>query len=191
MFDSWGELLVIAVVALVVVGPKELPQLLRTVGRWVGQARRMAGEFQSQVNEAMREADLDDVRKHVDDLRSLSPKNIIASQLASVTDELGKVDAAAQAEVSTIRSSFGTDLSGAPAGAALDAFTVDTAAAEQAIDAAVGVASDAPMPLDPSLIVSTPMPDPAAPQIAEAMPSAEGSGEPGGASGSERKEQQA
>lgn len=188
MFDSWGELLVIAVVALVVVGPKELPQLLRTVGRWVGQARRMAGEFQSQVNEAMREADLDDVKKHVDDLRSLSPKNIIANQLASVTDELGKVDAAAQAEVSTIRSSFGTDLSGAPAGAALGAFTVDTAAAERTIDAAVGTVADAPMPLDPALIVSTPMPEPASVQIAEAAPTVETAAEP---AASERKEQQA
>ena len=123
MFDSWGELLVIAVVALVVVGPKELPQLLRTVGRWVGQARRMAGEFQAQVNEAIREADLEDVKKGVDDLRSLSPKNIIASQLASVSSELDAVKTAAEAGVDPVGPSFGTDVSGEAAGASLSAFT--------------------------------------------------------------------
>lgn len=69
MFDmSWGELLVIGCVALVVIGPKDLPKVLRAVGNAVGKMRRMAGEFQSQFNEAMREADLEELRKTASDV---------------------------------------------------------------------------------------------------------------------------
>jgi sec-independent protein translocase protein TatB len=69
MFDiSWGELMLIGVVALVVIGPKELPGVLRMVGQWVAKIRRMAGEFQSQFQEAMREAEMADLKKHVDEL---------------------------------------------------------------------------------------------------------------------------
>jgi sec-independent protein translocase protein TatB len=69
MFDfSWGELLLIGVVALIVIGPKELPGVLRMVGQWVGKIRRMAGEFQSQFHEAMREAEMADLKKQVDEL---------------------------------------------------------------------------------------------------------------------------
>jgi sec-independent protein translocase protein TatB len=69
MFDlSWGELLVIGVVALVAIGPKELPTVMRTVGQWTAKLRRMAAEFQSQFQEAMREAELADLKKQVDDV---------------------------------------------------------------------------------------------------------------------------
>jgi sec-independent protein translocase protein TatB len=69
MFDiAWSELMLIGAVALVVIGPKDLPKALRTVGQTIGKVRRMAGEFQSQFNEAMREAELDDVKKQVEDV---------------------------------------------------------------------------------------------------------------------------
>src|ERR1041385_9518977 len=78
MFDiGWGELVVIAVVALIAIGPKELPGVLRMVGQWMGKIRRMAAEFQGQVQEAMREAEMADIKKQVDD---------IAQSAASVTD---------------------------------------------------------------------------------------------------------
>src|SRR5437868_1291085 len=68
MFDiGWGELLLIGIVALVVIGPKELPGVLRTLGQGLAKVRRMASEFQSQFNEAMREAEMQDVKKQVDD----------------------------------------------------------------------------------------------------------------------------
>ena len=71
MFDiGWGELLVIGVVALVAIGPKELPGVLRTVGQWTGKLRRMAAEFQNQFHEAMREAELADLKKQVDEVTS-------------------------------------------------------------------------------------------------------------------------
>jgi len=73
------ELLVIAIVALVVIGPKELPGLLRTWGRWMAQMRGMASEFRGHVDEMIRQTELDDVKKQLTgasdglDLKSLDP----------------------------------------------------------------------------------------------------------------------
>ncbi len=70
MFDiGWSELLVIAVVALIAIGPKELPGVLRMVGQWMGKARKMAAEFQGQFQEAMREAEMADLKKSFDEVR--------------------------------------------------------------------------------------------------------------------------
>lgn len=67
MFDfGWSELVLILVVALVVIGPKDLPVALRTVGQWVGRARRLAREFQSSIDDVIRESELQDLRKQVD-----------------------------------------------------------------------------------------------------------------------------
>lgn len=69
MFDiAWSEMVLIGAVALVVIGPKDLPKALRTVGQTVGKIRRMASEFQGQFNEAMREAELADLKKQVEDV---------------------------------------------------------------------------------------------------------------------------
>src|SRR6266581_8413484 len=71
MFDiSWGKLVVIGVVALLVIGPKELPMVLRTVGQWMGKIRRMAAEFQGQFQDAMREAEMADLKKQFDETTS-------------------------------------------------------------------------------------------------------------------------
>ena len=71
MFDlGGGELLVIGIVALVVIGPKELPGLLRTIGQALGKLRRMAGVFQGQFNDAMKEADLSETQKVLTDIHS-------------------------------------------------------------------------------------------------------------------------
>src|SRR6266566_876571 len=69
MFDiGWSELVVIAVVALIVIGPKELPAVLRAIGQWTTKIRRMAAEFQGQFQEALREAEMADLKKEVDNL---------------------------------------------------------------------------------------------------------------------------
>ena len=69
MFDiAWSELMLIGAVALVVIGPKDLPKAMRTVGQVVGKVRRMASEFQGQFNDAMREAELHDLKKQVEDV---------------------------------------------------------------------------------------------------------------------------
>jgi len=68
VFDiAWGEFVVIAVVALIVIGPKELPAVLRAIGQWTTKIRRMAAEFQGQFQEALREAEMADLKKEVDD----------------------------------------------------------------------------------------------------------------------------
>jgi sec-independent protein translocase protein TatB len=84
MFDiGWSELLVIGVVALVAIGPKELPGVLRMVGQWMGKARRMASEFQGQFQEALREAEMADLKKSFDEVRAaasgFSPTGVISS----------------------------------------------------------------------------------------------------------------
>jgi sec-independent protein translocase protein TatB len=69
MFDfSWGELLVVGAVALIAIGPKELPGVLRTVGQWMTKMRRLAAEFQGQFHEAIREAEMADLKKEVDEM---------------------------------------------------------------------------------------------------------------------------
>jgi len=90
MFDiGWSELLIIAVVAIIVVGPRDLPRMLRTVGQQVGKLRRLAGDFRSQFDEALKEADLDDLKKDVDSLRSLNPANALKKEIGSISD-IGK-----------------------------------------------------------------------------------------------------
>ncbi|MFD2056787.1 Sec-independent protein translocase protein TatB [Mesorhizobium calcicola] len=82
MFEvGWTEMLVIAIVMIVVVGPKDLPNMLRTFGRTTAKLRAMAADFQKQFNEALKEAELDDVKKSVDELRGLSPMAEIRKQL--------------------------------------------------------------------------------------------------------------
>src|SRR5438552_16392896 len=69
MFDiGWGKIVLIGIVALLVIGPKELPAVLRTLGQWMTKLRRMASEFQTQFQEAMREAEMADLKKQVDEI---------------------------------------------------------------------------------------------------------------------------
>src|SRR5882757_5864484 len=71
MFDiGWGELVVIGIVALIAIGPKELPTVLRTIGQYMGKVRRMANEFQGQFQEALREAEVSDLKKQADDWKT-------------------------------------------------------------------------------------------------------------------------
>ncbi|MEH2508844.1 sec-independent protein translocase protein TatB [Nitrobacteraceae bacterium AZCC 1564] len=93
MFDiGWSELVVIGVVALIAIGPKELPGVLRMVGQWIGKARRMAAEFQGQFNEAMREAEMADIKKQFDDVstaaKDMSPTNLLTSISKDVEDSV-------------------------------------------------------------------------------------------------------
>ncbi|WP_095199902.1 Sec-independent protein translocase protein TatB [Mesorhizobium carmichaelinearum] len=99
MFEvGWTEMLVIAIVMIVVVGPKDLPNMLRTFGRTTAKLRAMAADFQKQFNEALKEAELDDVKKSVDELRGLSPVAEIKKQLnpfeQAAADVRAGVDAA-------------------------------------------------------------------------------------------------
>ena len=99
MFDiGGGELIVIAVVALIAIGPKELPGVLRMVGQWMGKARKMAGEFQGQFQEAMREAEMADLKKSFDEVKDIAtgvaPGNLMTSLQKDVSDamQIGDID---------------------------------------------------------------------------------------------------
>jgi len=71
MFElDWGKLVIIGIVALIAIGPKELPTVLRTLGQYMAKIRRMAAEFQGQFQEAMREAEVADLKKQADDMTS-------------------------------------------------------------------------------------------------------------------------
>ena len=93
MFDiGWSEFVVIAVVALIAIGPKELPGVLRMVGQWMGKARKMASEFQGQFQEAMREAEMADLKKSFDEVKEAASGftggNIMTSLQKDVSDAL-------------------------------------------------------------------------------------------------------
>ena len=91
---SWGEVMLIGGVALIVIGPKDLPKALRTLGQVTTKVRRMAGEFQHQFNEAIREAELDEIKRDVADVKrkaesfkpSFNPVDTIRNELKSAVE---------------------------------------------------------------------------------------------------------
>ena len=90
MFDiGWSELVVIAVVALIAIGPKELPGVLRMVGQWMGKARKMASEFQGQFQEAMREAEMADLKKSFDEVKEIATGVAQGNLMTSLQKDVG------------------------------------------------------------------------------------------------------
>ncbi len=110
MFDIGAtELLVVAVVMILVVGPKELPGMLRNIGRMVKKVRSMAGDFQSQFDDALKEAELDGVKDTLQDVKSMNPMSSLKNELnpinklmeetkADLNDEASKVTKAIEGE---------------------------------------------------------------------------------------------
>jgi sec-independent protein translocase protein TatB len=90
MFDiGWSEFVVIAVVALIAIGPKELPGVLRMVGQWMGKARKMAAEFQGQFQEAMREAEMADLKKSFDEVKEAATGFTSGNVMTSLEKDVG------------------------------------------------------------------------------------------------------
>jgi sec-independent protein translocase protein TatB len=80
MFDlAWSHILLIAVVALLVIGPKDLPRVLRTAGKWVGRARSIARDFQGSLDQMIREAELEEVRNEVEKAATIDLDHTIES----------------------------------------------------------------------------------------------------------------
>jgi sec-independent protein translocase protein TatB len=93
MFDfSWSELLVIALVALVVIGPKDLPRVLRTAGKWAGKARTVANEFRSSIDQMIRESELEEMRKEVEKVATTD----IGHEIEKSVDPKGELHASLQ-----------------------------------------------------------------------------------------------
>ena len=113
MFDiGWSEIAVIAVVALIAIGPKELPGVLRMVGQWMGKARKMAAEFQGQFQEAMREAEMADLKKSFDEVREAASGftggNVMTSLQKDVSESL-RIDDVEKPAASTDAPAISTD----------------------------------------------------------------------------------
>ncbi|WP_299442880.1 Sec-independent protein translocase protein TatB [uncultured Rhodospira sp.] len=88
MFDfGWTELAVIGVVALLIIGPKDLPKVLRTMGQWSRRLRSLAREFQGHVDDVIREAELEDVRDGVNKVRRTN----VGQSLNKLVDPDGRV----------------------------------------------------------------------------------------------------
>jgi sec-independent protein translocase protein TatB len=88
MFDiAWSELLLIAIVALIFIGPKELPQLLHSLGRMAAKARRTADDFRRQFDDSVREAGYEDLQKNIQQFRSLHPASQIKDSIARAIND--------------------------------------------------------------------------------------------------------
>lgn len=133
MFNlDWSELLIIAVIAVLVVGPKELPGMLRTIGRYVAKMRKVAGEFRTQFDQAMKEAELDGLQDAVRETRS-------ALSTVNPVNEIKKAVTTAEASVKDIPRSIG-EAGTAPAPAKAEA----PAAANGSVNGATAPAADPP-----------------------------------------------
>src|ERR1700761_3585636 len=87
MFDlSWSHILIFLVVALVVVGPKDMPRLLRMAGQWMGKARAMANEFRKSFDDMARQTELDELRQQIESLRHDQPLAGLHNDLNRATD---------------------------------------------------------------------------------------------------------
>ena len=172
MFDiSWGKLVIIGVVALLVIGPKELPAVLRQLGQWMTKIRRMAAEFQGQFNEAMREAEMADLKKTFDE--TTSSLNSALDPSGFKTDMEKLIQDPAQLDSSAATSTPATPPSD-PAAPVAQPATSTPEATPPTDPVALGTAPVAPVTAAPLPDVSVPMPElPPAPQnkdFADAAP---------------------
>ena len=100
MFDfDAGKLIVIGIVALIVIGPKELPGMLRQLGQMMGKLRRMAGEFQGQFMDAMKEAEIDTLKEEAQKLTESVKNQAGFGEINDLNAEIGNLDASIKAEI--------------------------------------------------------------------------------------------
>jgi sec-independent protein translocase protein TatB len=166
MFDlSWGKVLLIGMVALIAIGPKDLPGVLRTVGQWMTKIRRMAAEFQGQFQEAMREAEMADLKKQVEGLADpvksftdFNPLETTRKELETAFDD--KVNVPASGAATTEPSAAGVSTT-----EALAATSTETIAAAPTEPVA---SADAPPAVPAEAVTAAPLDDAAKPQIAAA-----------------------
>ena len=158
MFDiGWTEMLVIAIVMIVVVGPKDLPRMLRTFGKMTAKMRSMAGDFQKQFNEALKEAELDELKKSVDNLRNANPVSEIKKQLNPFEKAAADVRAGLQSAM-TPKPAAAVSASAAPAIPAVH----EAEPLKNGATAMPGVAGPSAMsPPPPALAAEAPSPEPA------------------------------
>ena len=162
MFDiGWGELLLIGIVALIAIGPKELPGALRTLGQWMGKLRRMAAEFQGQFQEAMREAELADLKKQVDEMTTQAQSYANFDPVSDVRKELESTQQEIESAVAYTPPASPSDKSAA----------AEPASASGATEPAIAPTPVEPGPDAPAVAPSGTPPEPA---VAASQPDAGG-----------------
>lgn len=152
---DWTELALIAVVAVVVIGPKDLPEAVRGIAKGIQKLRRMAGEFQGQMDEVVREAKLEDVRNSINEIRSFNVRDIVEKEI----DKDG-----------ALRKTFTEDPIGNPL---RDAFSADTVQGA-AVTPPPAATTPPPAPVPPAFVppgTLPPLPEPP-PAPAAAVPPA-------------------
>ena len=146
MFDiSWGKLVIIGVVALIVIGPKELPGVLRQLGQWMTKIRRMAAEFQGQFNDAMREAEMADLKKQFDETTAAVKSTFDTTDIKNELEKMIQEPVSASTPSSTASTPPSDPTAPAP----------QTPASAPTDPVALGTAPVAPQAAD----VSVPMPE--------------------------------
>jgi sec-independent protein translocase protein TatB len=147
MFDiSWSHLMAIAVVALLVIGPKDLPRVLRALGRWAGKARAVAREFQSSIDQMIRESELEEVRKEVEQVASTD----IGHEIEKSVDPKGELQ-------TSLQSPELTDAVNHPTGTITT--TTGTGEVAEAAGTAAPAAESAPSPEPPAAAPAGPQPE--------------------------------
>jgi sec-independent protein translocase protein TatB len=153
MFDiGWSEFVLIGVVALIVIGPKELPGVLRMVGQWIRKARKMAAEFQGQFQEAMREAEMADLKQSFDEVKEAASgftrgglMNSLTKDVTSALD-VTDINKAVETPATAIEPPITSTTPEAPTAAIFGEALPHTAATEP--PAIVGEAAPAPVVQD-------------------------------------------
>jgi sec-independent protein translocase protein TatB len=155
------ELLVIAIVALVVIGPKELPGMLRSWGKWMAKARGMAAEFRGHVDEMVRQSELDDVKKQLVDLQSLDPtkeiKSIVQEGVAEGEKALADAKSTFDNPLAEPESAPQIAVEAAPETAAAEAGpAAEPAPAPMVAEVAPETAGETPPPAEPPAVEEKP-----------------------------------
>jgi sec-independent protein translocase protein TatB len=181
MFDiSWGKLVIIGLVALLVIGPKELPTVLRTVGQWMGKIRRMASEFQGQFQDAMREAEMADLKKQFDETTSglqsaLDPTKATSEIEKLIGDPLNPQDSPQHSASATSTPATPPGDPAAPAtSATADPAALGTAPVAPVADISVPMPDLPPPPETKDFAGATTTPAPSAEPAATPAPEASG-----------------
>ena len=177
---GWSELAVVAVLALLVIGPKDLPAVMRTVGKWTQKARSVSREFQSSVDEMIREAELEDARKALDSAKNLNVQNAIENTIdptGEVKESARELDREARreepGEAKADDGKAGDGKTGDDKAAAETKAGDTPAAAETAESGGGAKVIKHPVKIAPPHSITPPAEEPASTQTASAPPEAE------------------
>ncbi|CAN7520181.1 Sec-independent protein translocase protein TatB [Pararhizobium sp. LjRoot255] len=167
---GWTELVVIAIVLIIVVGPKDLPPMLRTFGKMMTKMRGMANDFRQQFDEALKEADLDDVRRTLSDAQKLNPAHSLREAMNPLRQMGNEIKADLQ-KATAVETTPADDAAAAPAEVPAEAVVPQEQPKAAPVAAAVVAAA---MPVDRAAAISAPVEEPKAKRVSKPKAAAVG-----------------